>query len=319
MGLFDIFKKKDDKAPAPGVKQGTGGLSDSMKKLFSQPAPEPIYSNDFREEKKAISEYKTTLKDELVKRQESPVTPPAPATPAPATVAAGQAGLPPDPPAPKHAGFKLNKEAILGKINEAKAWHAPNILKTNLIEGDSLAVADWGSKKRALAAAFIIPLLLSMAAYAALLLWERQARIEAKSLSGRLSELNIEIAAAEKASLEVDRFQGKLKALARLLDGHKHWTSFFAFLERTVMPETAIIGGFSGDAAGTYSFKMVSPDYASIPEQLMVFRRDPWVKSAAVKDAAAGTETKGALPGQAAVSYTLLIELDPALFLEKHE
>ncbi|MEA3449791.1 MAG: hypothetical protein U9Q85_02330 [Patescibacteria group bacterium] len=262
----------------------SGGFVSKIKKFFSK-SSQKEYSNDFAKEKEVIAKYKARIEKEnnVKQAKKTPIK------------------------------FSIGNIKELAQ-NKMKGWQAPRMVATNLIQNEVVSYVDWSGRIRLLLVALLAPLLISVFTYIALVYLDVQARTKANILGAEIESLNKQVESAEKGIVEVDQFKGRLALIENLLDKHIYWTRLFVFLEKNILSDSTILGGFAGNTLGEYNFSIVSTAYSDVVEQIMVLRQNPLVESVEVSEARQGV-VKFSESGQAAgVTYILKLKLDPRIF-----
>lgn len=216
------------------------------------------------------------------------------------------------------SGGKDKKFSLSGITGFAKdkPWQGQKLIKTNLIQSEVVSFLDWSGRVKMLIIAVAVPLGLTLAAFVGLTVWDIKARTEAETLGGEIDSLSKRIDQAESNVESVDLFKNKLVLVDKLLDMHIHWTNLFAFMEENILSDSTIMGGFSGQLDGHYSFSIIGTSYNDVIKQLNVLREEELVDSASIKQASLSAGKDAA--SVSGVSYSLELKLNPNIFLKQN-
>jgi len=309
---------KDDSKP---------GFFRGLKKLVNvSRSDSPQLSSDFKKEKQEITDYEEVFSNEKKKREGSNTGPEEQETKytvpeslikekeKPITI--------PQPSIKKEEKLKpaVRKDSVREKlVSVGEKWKAPKILKTNLIKGEITTFIDWKKNIRTLVVDIALAFFMLGAFYFGLVSWELKALEQSQVLGGEISDLKLKITGIEKEVRTVDVFQEKLKYAKLLLDEHIYWNNIFSFLEKNLLKKVVIIGNFSGNLSGEFSFAAQADSFSTIAKQFKLLRLNKDVLEVditggtltAVEDEEGNRET--------VVDFKLGFRIDPLIFRKNYD
>jgi len=193
------------------------------------------------------------------------------------------------------------------------------VLKTNLIRDELTTFVNWSRQGMIAAAVVFLAAAIVGAVYGGLIYWQKQVIARGDVLQEEAKSLKAGIAEGEQGLDEVKRYEARVALASGLLDRHIYYSNVLEFLETHLLPEVYITDGLNGDTSGTFSFSIQAPSYAAIAEQVEVFRAQPlvigvYVDSGSLAKAKSKTGAASDNPGQRTVGFSLVLEIDPAIF-----
>ncbi len=160
----------------------------------------------------------------------------------------------------------------------------------------------------------VIALALAALSYGALMVWGSQEQKKVGVIRQELDSVNAAITKMEKENSNLTAFQNKLSMIKTLVDDHKELAPFFDALEKNTLPEVFYSTlAFSGD--GVASLSATTTSYTNVGRQLLAFQESKgFIKSVQFTGIASSLNQQGDVIG---VSFTIQLELDPALFIKE--
>lgn len=209
--------------------------------------------------------------------------------------------------------------------NKKDQWHAPNIIKTNLIHNEANDSLDWSENINKLSFAVGGAFFLLSAFYLGLQMKESFMMQKGQEITQEIQDVKMQIISAKNGLGDIDSFQKKLDIAGNLLNKHIYWTNFFGFLEENLIKDAYIVGDFAGDTSGEYSFTVVTDSYSHAANQIKLLREyneDKIIKEMQVTQASfnepkqqpIGSEIKA---DNAAVTFNVDLKIDQKIFYKK--
>ena len=133
-----------------------------------------------------------------------------------------------------------------------------------------------------------------------------------------LTALDNEILQYRQLQTDINATNGTLTVIQSLLNDHIYWSQWFAYLESATLP-TVYYVGFSGSANGTMNLQAVAPDFATVTQQIAVFKSLPEVTSVSVSNAQRGEESFATATGNttststSTVLFNIGLQVDPSI------
>lgn len=125
-----------------------------------------------------------------------------------------------------------------------------------------------------------------------------------KSLEQDLAKENTTENAALKK--EVLDYQGKINDFSKLIDQHLANTEIFPLIEKKSHPKVWFSQATINSRGDTVSLSGYTQSFESLGQQLLIFREEALVKSAALEKVSIGKEGK--------IEFNLLLSFDPKIF-----
>lgn len=205
------------------------------------------------------------------------------------------------------------------KIQFAKTWEAPKIIKTNLVEGQNTTFIDWHSNFNLVLGVIFFAVIIIGGCLGGLLLWEKNLDRKSSDLDQEIGKIKIEVISNLKEVESIDLFQEKLKYANLLLQNHIYFTNLFVFLEKNLLPNVYLMGDFSAKKDGNYSFSMETDNFKTMSGQVLLLKS----KKDAVKEvkvsggrfssvAAPDSES----PNKEVLDFNIQLVIDSNIFLK---
>lgn len=189
---------------------------------------------------------------------------------------------------------------------------AQSVLETNLIRGEIVTFFDWRSKIAVLISAIFMPIFLIAAVYSGLALHKKSSREKNLAQAEKFAGLERAVAQEEASLKEISSFQTQLGIVSKVFDQHIYWTNFFNFLEDNTI-KNVYFTGFEGDTSGNYVMDALASDYASISEQVKVFKNNEKVTFV---EASGGQTVAGDGTNKTMVKFSLKFSIPKSVFTE---
>jgi len=205
----------------------------------------------------------------------------------------------------------------LKKFFESKraAWDAPEIIKTNLIKGEVTSYFDWKNSFFILLKRLSVAFVLICVVYLPLLVWEMDIKKRGVDIKDEVDELFLLTQSKEGEIESIDLFHKKVIVAGDLVDNHIYWTNFFKFLEDNLLEDVYIVGAFSQDTSGVYSFAAKTKDFNTLAAQLVVFKTLDIVESVVITGGtAAGSDASQEGVFQPSIDFNFSINLKKEIF-----
>ena len=209
----------------------------------------------------------------------------------------------------------INKEKNKIKKNEKfvsteNKWKAPKVLTANLVKGEITNFVSWKSQIKMLVYSAVVACLIVGLFYGGLLYQEKKLNKQGKITEQEIKELDLNIRTAEKEIDKIKTFNQKLTFVGLLLDKHIYWSNFFDFLEKNIITDVYITGGFSGVIGEKYSFPITAKKLSDITNQVRIMSINEYVNDVKVESAQKSSDKdKGE-----GVDFNLEISLKPEIF-----
>jgi hypothetical protein len=258
--------------------------------------------SDFRKNKETLRDYQQVLQTETVARKTNPPI---------VNNAIVNTG----------SGNKSGKQYF-----RRDEWHAPNVIKTNLIQTDTVDVLDWSENINMMLSAVFFACLLIALSYLGLEIKESLSAQKSQEINQKIQEVQMQILSAKSGLGDIDTFQKKLETASTLLSKHIYWTNFFQFWEDNLLKNVYFSGNFSGDTKGKYSFTVVTDSYTDAANQIKLLRtasnidgKHP-ITDLMVMQAnyAVAAPTSKSATGKGTVNFGLQLTIDPSIFYKKN-
>ncbi len=206
-------------------------------------------------------------------------------------------------------------------------WRAPNVIKTNLIQSDTVNALDWNENINMLLSAVLSACLIIALSYLGLEIKQSLSVQKSQEINQSIQETQMQILSAKNGLGDIDTFQKKLEIASALLSKHIYWTNFFQFWEDNLLSNVYFSGNFSGDTKGKYTFTAVTDSYTDAANQIKLLRaattadnKNP-ITDLTVSQAsytATNVAASRTPSSKGTVTFGLELTIDPSIFYKKN-
>lgn len=214
-------------------------------------------------------------------------------------------------PKPADPGEKDKNKEVAEK--ERGKYESSNVIKTNLIESQTLVFFEWKPKIILLILFSIITFFILGMIYGGLLYWELQITSQQEKMRGEIDLLQKEIDTTMKNIDYITSFQKQLNLSSAKLKDHVYWTNFFKFLEKNTLKDIYYVDGFNGNTDGKYALKAVTNNFENLYNQIELFKLNKEVSN--VNTGGGKIEGKEKIvSGENLINFSLDLVVDPKIF-----
>jgi len=207
-------------------------------------------------------------------------------------------------------------------------WHAPNVIKTNLIQKEIGSVLDWQDNISIMMLGVFSACLVLAISYLGLELKESLAAQKNQQTIQEIQDVKMQIVSLKSGLGDIDTFQKKLAIANSLLKEHVYWTNFFKFWEDNLLKNVYFSGDFSGSINGEYNFSALTDSYTNAANQIRLLREGNdkgFIKELVVNQASYSSNEKQSIAEatnkkgiESVVSFGLVVKMDPKIFYKNN-
>ncbi|MBI4407595.1 MAG: hypothetical protein HY565_03795 [Candidatus Kerfeldbacteria bacterium] len=195
-----------------------------------------------------------------------------------------------------------NVTGLHGQTSNPAVPH-PNVVSLNLLPNAAQRPSSSQSpffrllRVGTLSMICLTSLYLAMVGYQAFYVWQTQAALQ------ELNSLDATILGYRPLQADINTTSGTLEAVQTMLADHVYWTQWFTYLERYTL-QSVHYTNFSGSVNGTMNLQASAPDFATVTQQIALFKALPEVTA---------IEVSTATRSDSDVQFSMSIQVDPAV------
>jgi hypothetical protein len=270
------------------------GLFGGLKELFPKTGPVSVPDDLLRTK---LSATPAAEGPGAPKKPPLPPPPPAMKVPPPPPPPPRQPPAPPKPPQPPQKA-----------VPPPAPQKGGGTLRVSLIStgaGASMSDLTVRERLRAFLLVMVIALVVVAGIEGGILFYKSRVLGQQAGLENDLRDLDAKISDAERRTAPARNLQILMSNADKALKNHKHWTKMLKVVESLALPQVQFLNLAAGET-GSMSMGIIAKDYTTLAKQIVLFGKDPRIKSYSY-GAASGRE------GGAGTNITLTV--DPKLLL----